>query len=165
MTGDAVDLVKVRFAGRADVPRVLELLFAMHAETPHAPLSVERTRAMLDHVLANGQVAITLDAGGVPVSTLGLLVEPPWFSDEAWVRDMWLFVHPEHRRTPHARALLRCARRFATVLGAPLVMEVAGGPAAGTARRVAAKMRLYRRELGEATGATWVVGAAGGAHG
>lgn len=164
MTGDAVDRVRLRFATRSDVPRVMELLFAMHAETPHAPLSVERTRTMLGHVMANGQVAVTLD-GGVPVSTMGLLVEPPWFSDQAWVRDMWLFVHPEHRRTPHARALLRCARRFATALGAPLVMEVAGGPAAGTARRVAAKARLYRRELGEATGATWVVGAAGGVHG
>lgn len=161
MAVDPVDLVPVRLAGAGDLPRLLDLLVLLHAETPHAALSQRRLAETARRVMREGAVVLTLDAAGVPVGTCGLAVEQPWFSDEYWVRDTWLFVHPAHRRTPHARALLRTARRFAEGLRMPLVMEVAGGPAAGTARRVAAKMRLYRRELGDPSGATWVI--AGGA--
>jgi GNAT superfamily N-acetyltransferase len=157
MTGcDSVDAVPLRFATREDVPAVLALLRGLHAETPHAPLSEARLRATVGAVLAGGSIILTM-AGDDPVGTCGLMVEAPWFSDAPWVRDVWLYVHPDHRRTPHARALIRCAKRYAAALPAPLQMEVAGGPAAGSVRRVAAKMRLYRRELGEPTGATWVV--------
>lgn len=153
---DPVEAVPLRFATREDVPAVLALLRALHAETPHAPLSEARLAETVRQVLHRGAIWLTL-ADGVPVGTCGLIVEAPWFSDALWVRDVWLFVSPEHRRTPHARALIRCAKRYAAAFPAPLQMEVAGGPALGSAGRVAAKMRLYRRELGEPTGATWVV--------
>lgn len=159
MAIDPVDVVPIRFAGPGDLARVLGLLRMLHAETPHARLDEGRLREMAARVLAEGAVVFSL-AGGEPVGTCGLAIDRPWFSDELWLRDVWLFVHPEHRRTPHARALLRTARRYAERLNMPLVMEVAGGGAAGGPRRVAAKMRLYRRELGEPSGATWVIGGA-----
>jgi GNAT superfamily N-acetyltransferase len=159
MAVDPVDMVPIRFAEAGDLARLCGLLRMMHAETPHASLSEARMVAFAAQVLAEGAVVFSLD-GGEAVGTCGLAIERPWFSDDLWVRDQWLFVHPAHRRTPHARALLRTARRYAERLGRPLIMEVAGGPAGGGSRRVAAKMRLYRRELGEPTGATWVIGGA-----
>lgn len=160
MAADPVDIVPIRFAAEGDLPRILALLRMLHAETPHAPLSVPRLIDFAAGVLADGAVVFTLDGDGLPVGTCGLVLERPWFSEAIWLRDVWLFVHPAHRRTPHARALLRAARRYAERLGRPLVMEVAGGAAGGGSRRVSAKMRLYRRELGEPTGATWVIGGA-----
>jgi GNAT superfamily N-acetyltransferase len=160
MAVDPVDVVPIRFAEAGDLPRVLALLRLLHAETPHARLSEARLRETAASVLGTGAVVFSLAPGGEPVGTCGLAIEQPWFSDDFWLRDVWLFVHPMHRRTPHARALLRTARRYAERLNLPLVMEVAGGPAAGGPRRVVAKMRLYRRELGEPSGATWVIGGA-----
>jgi GNAT superfamily N-acetyltransferase len=159
MAVDPVDLVPVRVADAGDLARVCDLLVMLHAETPHAGLSRRRLEETVREVLDRGAVVCTLDRG-VVVGTCGLAVERPWFSDDLWVRDVWLFVHPGHRRSPHARALLRTARRYAEGLRMRLLMEVAGGPAGGGARRVAAKLRLYRRELGEPTGATWVIGGA-----
>lgn len=157
MAADPVDVVPVRFADAGDLARICDLLVLLHQETPHARLSKPRLAETVRAVMAQGAVVCTLDRG-VVVGTCGLAIERPWFSDELWVRDQWLFVHPVHRRSPHARALLRTARRYAEGLRMPLLMEVAGGPAGGGARRVAAKLRLYRRELGEPTGATWVIG-------
>lgn len=157
---DPVDIVPIRFGRAEDLPLLLALLRMLHAETPHAPLSQLRLVDFAAGVLADGAVVFSLDRDGAAVGTCGLLLQRPWFSDVLWLRDVWLFVHPAHRRTPHARALLRAARRYAERLGRPLVMEVAGGAAGGGSRRVAAKLRLYRRELGEPTGATWVIGGA-----
>lgn len=153
----AVDLVPVRLAQRADLGEVRALLYAMHREMPQAPISESRLTATLEQVLARGAIFLTLDGEGRAVGTCGLLVDAPWWSEQRWVRDLWLFVVPAQRRTPHGRALLRAARRFAAGVPAPLFMEVWGGSAAGGARRVAAKIRLYRRELGEPSGATWVL--------
>jgi GNAT superfamily N-acetyltransferase len=148
---DGASLIPVGFAERADVPRVLELLRAMHAETQDAPLVEHQMRRFVGHVLETGAIGLSRSASGEIVGTCGLLTDAPWFSDRIMVRDVWLFVDPAARREAHARALLRWARVYARALNAPLVVEVQGG------RRTAAKVRLYRRELGPVAGATWVV--------
>lgn len=149
------DEVPVRSAGEADLVAIVALLRALHTETPHAPWSEARVVRAVEEVLADGVVFLSLAPGGRAVGTLGLNLDRPWFSDQMWARDVWMFVDPAHRVAPHARTLLRTARRFAERIGVPLQMGVAGG---AKGLRVPAKIRLYRRELGEPTGATWFIG-------
>lgn len=149
------DEVPVRIAVEADLAGVVDLLRALHAETPHAPWSERRVLETVQEVHRDGVVFLSLAPDGRPVGTLGLNLDRPWFSDQLWARDIWMFVDPVHRVAPHARTLLRTARRFAERVGVPLHVEVAGG---AKGLRVPAKVRLYRRELGEPTGATWFLG-------
>jgi GNAT superfamily N-acetyltransferase len=152
---DAVDAVPLRAAGPADLDRVCALLALLHAETPHAPLSPRRLRESVAGVMEGGAVLLSLAQSGEAVGTIGLAIDRPWFSDAAWVRDLWLFVDPGHRRAPHARALLRAARHYAGALRLPLEVSVTGG---ARGARIAAKVRLYRSELGDPSGATWMLG-------
>lgn len=149
------DEVPVRMALEADLVGVVDLLRALHAETAYAPWSERRVVEAVHEAHREGMVFLSLAPDGRPVGTLGVALDRPWFSDQVWARDIWLFVDPAHRVAPHARTLLRTARRFAERVGVPLVVEVAGG---SKGMRVPAKIRLYRRELGEPTGATWLLG-------
>jgi GNAT superfamily N-acetyltransferase len=148
---DLAALIPVGYAERDDLPRVVALLRAMHEETQKLPLSEERMLAFVGQVFRAGAVVVSRDAQGRIMGTCGLLVDQPWFSTSVVVRDVWLFVAREARREGHARALLRWARMYARALGAPLMVEVQGG------HRAAAKVRLYRTELGSVAGATWMV--------
>jgi GNAT superfamily N-acetyltransferase len=148
---DRTALIPVGYAERSDLPRVFDLLRALHAETQVAPLVEDRLVQFVLDVFERGAIGVSLNGRAEIVGVCGLLPDTPWFSDRIMVRDMWLFVAPGARRQPHARALLRWAKTYARALGAPLVVEVQGG------RRTAAKVRLYRRELGPVAGATWMV--------
>jgi GNAT superfamily N-acetyltransferase len=142
--------VRVRAGTRDDFPAILALLRGLHAETPHAPLCADRLGEGVAECLQEGLVILSLDSGGRPVGTVGLVVQSPWFSAESWLSDLWMYVHPQHRRTPHARTLLAACARVAAERCMPLQMTVSGyGP------RIAGKIRLFSRVLGEPTGAIW----------
>jgi GNAT superfamily N-acetyltransferase len=148
---DRAALIPVGYAERGDLPRVLDLLRTMHAETQAVPLVEDRMIRFVLDVFERGAIGVSWNSRAEIVGVCGLVPDAPWFSDRIMVRDVWLFVAPAARREPHARALLRWAKTYARALGAPLVVEVQGG------RRTAAKVRLYRRELGPVVGATWMV--------
>jgi hypothetical protein len=154
---DRVARVPVRHAVEADREAVIGLLILLHAEAPHAPLSMERVGRAVDEMLGDGMVLV-VDAPGVGVyATLGLAVDAPWFSERLWLRDIWMVVHPAWRQGDGAyaaRALLRAARWMAAKHGLPLHVGLMGPPALYESR-LGAKIRLYRRELGEPSGATW----------
>jgi GNAT superfamily N-acetyltransferase len=145
-------VVQLRGGTIADLPRVLDLLVMLHTETPHARLSLSRLEEGALECLQSGIVILSTTLAGEVVGTLGLCIETPWFSEEEWLCDRWMFVHPAHRRTPHARTLLDAAKRLAEEQGYRLQMAVTGyGP------RTAGKVRLFSRVLGEPTGAIWHV--------
>lgn len=143
----------VRAAGPADFEALFALLLLMHAETPVAPLCLQAAREGVREVLETGAVLVSLAPDGSLAGTLGLAVDRPFFSAQRWFNDAWSFVHPAHRRQPHARALLRAAVALARHNRMPLRISVWGeGP------RTAAKVRLFSRALGRApAGATFIV--------
>jgi GNAT superfamily N-acetyltransferase len=144
--------INVRAATADDRVAVLALLRALHAETPHAALSEGRLREGWDEALSIGVIIVSEQHPGRPVGTVALVPESPWFSDEVFLCDRWMYVHPEYRHSPHARLLLRSCRRLAAEQAIPLHMSVAG-----YGDRTAGKIRLFSRELGPPCGATWVI--------
>ena len=132
--------------------RAFDLLRMLHAETPHASLSPAKLHQGLAEVVEHGTVIVSLTRDGDLAGAVGLIEDAPWFSDDRWLTDRFFFVHPRHRRTPHARCLLDAARLVARDMGLPLHMTVTG-----IGDRTAGKVRLYSRALGEPCGAIWIV--------
>ena len=132
--------------------RTFELLRMLHAETPHAQLSLPKLHQGLADVIEQGVVVVSVTRAGELAGTVGLAEESPWFSDDRWLSDRFFFVHPRHRRTPHARCLLDAARLVARDMKLPLHMAVTG-----YGDRTAGKVRLFSRALGEPCGAIWIV--------
>lgn len=139
-----------RRATSDDIPAVLALLHLMHREAPHGALSEARVRDAVDACMGSGAVILSCTAGE-PVGTLGLHLRQPWWSEDWEVADTWLFVHPAHRRAPHARLLLGIAKDFARGMGLPLVMGVF------STKRTAPKLRLFERILGAPAGGIFLV--------
>lgn len=142
--------VKIRAATIADVPALLEIGALMHREVHYGAFVPAKVQVMIEACLARGIVLVSLSDDGVIVGTVGLICEQPWWSEEWQLEDRWVFVHPEFRRTGHARALLRAARGAAIQVGLPLLVAHVGQRAKG-------KLRLFQREFGEPVGAIFFV--------
>lgn len=140
-------------AGFACVETMLRLL---HAETPHAAYDAEKVRESIHEVVNapenTGYCFVSLTKAGEVAGTASIIKREPWFSRDAWLDNPWFFVHPAHRRTPHAKCLLRALVMTAKGLGMPLHVEVNSDGV-----RTAGKARLFARELGEPSGVIFTV--------
>ena len=170
-----IETVAVRHATPADFAAIEAMLIEMHAEQARiGSLSLPKVRACIEECLDRGTILLTLAPGTLaPVGCCGLVLAQYWFSEDWHLTDRFLFVHPQHRRRPHARALLRAAVEFRRKLaqpdeaGAPprrlpLVMATFSEPGPGRVRgsaahRVRGKASLYERVLGAPCGAVWTI--------
>jgi GNAT superfamily N-acetyltransferase len=155
-----VQIVRVMPGDSNGFECLIQLLTMLHAETPHAPLCPDRLRESVREAMdAEGSwIFASVLPDGRMAGTVALTTTAPFFSRQLWLRDLWLFVHPECRRTPHARMLVRAAKLMAEKMKLPLHMEISG-----YGGRIAGKVRLYARELGEPNGAAWNLPAPQGA--
>ncbi len=142
--------ITVRRAGPADAPVVLELLQAMHREAPAGSLDVGKVRAVIDDCIQSGWVFLSEQSGAIG-GTMALRCLQWWWSADYYLSDQWLFVHPAHRKAPHARMLLRAAKVLAAKHRVPLAVGLFSD------RRLPGKAGLLQRELGEPVGATFLV--------
>lgn len=145
------ELPATRFARADDMEAVRDLLALMHREAPVGAWCEAAVREHLGAVMRDGCVVLSLAGDGSPVGTLGLSPQQFWWSQDWSLQERWVFVHPQHRRAPHARALLVAARDAAISLSIPLVAGVFSD------RRADAKVRLFSRVLGQPIGATFLV--------
>lgn len=148
-----VRITRLRHDDARGLEYLVQLLCMLHAETPHAPLCVPKLRRHAQQVTRDGYVFVSVTPDMQMAGTVALEVDQPFFSEQDWLVDRWMFVHPACRRTPHAKMLLRAAKLTARDLKMPLQMTVTGFGSA----RTAGKIRLFSRELGEANGAVWNV--------
>ena len=144
------DDVKIRAGTAADIPALLEIGALMHREVHYGSFAPAKRQAVIEACLQRGIVLVSLDDAGAIVGTVGLICEQPWWSEDWQLEDRWVFVHPDFRRTGHARALLRAARGAAVTVGLPLLIAHVGQRAKG-------KLRLFQREFGEPVGAVFFV--------
>lgn len=144
----------VTIALPSDFTNLMAFLRLMHKENAIAPIVEKRVENILSRGLArdNAVIGVIRGPSGIEAST-GLYLGNFWYSDSIHIEDLWCFVHPDHRRTSHAKDLLNFARWASTELGKPLLMGVL------STERTSAKVRLYNRALGAPAGALFVVNA------
>jgi GNAT superfamily N-acetyltransferase len=142
----------LRTATAGDTEAVMDLLRLAHREAPTGRWAEARAREALAECLdpRTGAVLLSL-SHGVPVAALGIVISRMWWSDDPILQERFAFVHPQHRRAPHARTLLEAARSTVQDAGMPLLIGVLSNI------RAAGKVRLYERVFGAPAGATFLV--------
>lgn len=119
-----------RLATPQDGRAIFDLLCLMHAEVALAPLNPEKLARAIVYTVEHGmQIVGELD--GRIIATAALIVDSWWYSDEQFLRDLWVFVHPDHRRSNVAAGLVEHVREAAEIWGLPLVISVFGSKDSG----------------------------------
>ncbi len=150
----ATEPCTVHCATVADLDEIMRLLRIMHQEGGMFPLDEDCAQQMFMRALRNknkeGLLGIIRGEGVEIKAMIFLLITRFWYSTAYHIEELFNFVHPDHRHSNYADALLRFAGHSSEQLGIPLIIGVL------TNARMAAKVRLYRRRLGMPVGAVFV---------
>jgi len=132
----------VRVATPKDEDAILGLMRLAYAEQPISPLNEDKIRNQIRHCTQQkGGVLGVIDG---PEGLEGYLIATlfqHWYSDAWHLEELSNFVHPEHRKPGHAKALIEFAKWFAEQLDMPLIMGIM------STKRLEAKTRLYKRQI------------------
>lgn len=132
-------VIHARFA---DLEGVFQLLKVMHAEVGQQSFNEPRVRAWIKDVLDNGVILLAMEGTAI-AGTMG--VQPgqwPWTDPDEWhLQERWTFVHPDYRRSRHARNMIEAAKGAARHLGIPLVAGVFSD------KDHERKIKLFERQL------------------
>jgi N-acetylglutamate synthase-like GNAT family acetyltransferase len=147
-------LPKVRLATKEDLNEIISLGRDLHFENGLMPISDKAiTEAATNAVSGNdGIVGVIGKPGSIEALTL-LQIRTYWYSDCGHLEEMFIYCKPQYRKSSNAKALVMFAMEAAKKLGIPLLVGVISN------ERTAAKVRLYRRLLGEPAGAFFLYNA------
>lgn len=140
----------VRIATPQDEPEILRMVSVMHEENGLAPMEndlvVAKIRKALNRDLAI--MGVIGDPGHIE-AMIYLDISSFWYSRKPHLMELFNFVHPDHRRSSHAKALISFAKQCTTD-DTQLIIGVVSNS------RTEAKVRLYERQLGKPAGAFFV---------
>lgn len=142
---------KVRLAVEADIPTLLAIGKEMHAENGIMPLSESMAYNMICAAIRQQQaVGGVIGPVGKPEAAILLRIGQFWYSEQSFLEDYLCFVRPQYRRSARAKALIEFAKKCAVDLKVPLIIGIASN------KRTEAKIRLYRRQVGDPVGALFL---------
>lgn len=133
----------VTFAQEGDEDALFHTLQLAEQENAFFPMAPAKVRDAIRQGTAKYRAGIGVVHGpeGEIIASVGLFWEQFWYSEQWWMVDRWNFVHPEHRRSAHAKNLIEWSKWFSDQLGLDLLMAVLSN------ERTEAKVRLYRRQM------------------
>lgn len=138
---------EVRVALPQDEEAIMELCRLLHAENAIASMNEDKVRNMIRRALNPdkksfaGLCGVIGPVGGPLSAVCYLFVSQLWYTDDWHLEEVFLFVHPEHRRKPYGRIMMRFMKATSERLGIPLLTGIVSN------HRTEAKVRLYEREL------------------
>ncbi len=146
------DLSAVRRAQPADGDDLMTLSRMLWEENGIFTLDENRVRQILGRCLFpnGGGIMGVIGSPGKLEGMICLLLSQFWYSSDWVLEEVFNFVHPEHRKSTHARLLLAFAKHSAEALKIPLSIGIVSN------KRTEAKVRLYRSELGFPAGAFFI---------
>jgi hypothetical protein len=132
----------VRFGALADEHALLDLLTLAHAENGLFTQDNDRVRAMIHRATSRDHACVGVIEGAAGLEgAIMMVMSQFWYSQDWHLEEVVNFVHPDHRRTTHAKRLLEFARWIQQRLGIPLLAGIL------TLHRLEPKIRLYQRTL------------------
>lgn len=151
------DEIPVRIGQPTDVDDIMELALTAcdengFVEPNPAKLLQEIWPALnLDH----GLIGIIGTYGKKPEAAVLLRIGTMWYSDNQVLEEKAIFVHPDfrHGKFGRARRLVEFSKQTSDKLGIPLIIGVLSN------HRTEAKVKLYERQFGKATGAFFLYNA------
>lgn len=141
--------MEVRTATEADVPELLEMGRAMHAESPryrHRHYSPDKVEQFARRLVATGGTHVAEIDGRIVGMFAGFVVED-WFGNDRVASDFVVYVRPEHRGSSAFVRLVKAFEKWAAGQGA---VEIAPGVSTEVDpdKTVALYERLGYRALG-----------------
>ena len=148
---------KARLATPADEPELLHLTRMMHAEGGMRPLDIDCVRELFARAFERkGGILAVIGAPGHVRAMMYLLITRYYYTRESHIEELFNWVHPDHRCSDYGKIMIEYAKKCSDDIsqGAgkkiPLIMGVL------TNKRMAAKVRLYRRFFGIPYGAFFI---------
>ena len=144
-------LPEVRIATPADEEEVMELCRRLWRENGLFTLNEQKVRDTIRKCYeAKGNiVGVIGPAGHIEASTC-LSISDTHYTDDWHLVELWNYVAPEYRKSRNAEALIEFAKACSDKMKIPLFTGII------TESALAGKVRLYRRRLGNPTGAFFV---------
>lgn len=143
--------IPVRKAAVRDREPILEICRQNHSENGQFGYSPTKVEAMVDKAFNGGGAIIGLVGGHNRIEGGILLnIGQFWYTDDWCVEEIFNYVHPEFRKSTHAKDMIDFGKRCSDELAIPLVIGVVSN------ERTRAKMELYRRRLGEPVGGYFI---------
>jgi hypothetical protein len=151
MTHHIGDPTRVRLADQNDEGELMTLCALLHGENGVFPMSEYKVRDMLKGALngpvekRRGLVGVIGEPGHIEGS-IYLDIGALWYSDALCLIEQWNYVLPAYRKSNASRDLIAFAKSISDRFGLPLLIGVL------STERTEAKVRLYRRQLGDPVG-------------
>lgn len=149
--------VVVRTGTVADVDGVMKLALLGSAENGYTKPSAEKMLRDIYPALAldHGIMGVIGPPGGELEGAVLLRISWPWYTEEQTLEERGIFVHPDHRDAKGGRfaRLVEFSKTTALRLELPLSIGVLSN------HRTEAKVRTYRRLLGDPAGAFFLFNA------
>lgn len=152
------DVSRVRLADALDVDELFELCQHLHEENFIFPMAGHKVRAMLQSATRpeieqrRGIVGCIGERGGIEAAIF-LEIDSLWYADEPGLIELFSYVRPEFRKSANSRDLIAWAMAMSRHFSLPLMIGVISN------HRTEAKVRHYKRALGEPAGAFFLYGA------
>lgn len=151
----------LRLAQQSDEAEIIRLVQMMHAESGWMALDVDCVRETLAKAFdKKGGILAVIGSPGHIRAMIFIMISRWWFTPHNHLEELFCWVHPEHRKSDYAKILSEyakgCSDDFSRGMGrkVPLMIGVL------TNRRMAPKVRLYRRFFGIPVGAFFLHNAA-----
>ncbi len=142
---------KVRIVEERDIPALLAIGRELHRENGLMPLSEQRILDITRRGVNRDRIIFgAIGPIGDPEAITILMVGQFWYSDYPHLEEVAVYVKPEFRRSTRAKSLVEFAKKCACELHVPLLIGIVSN------KQTEAKVRLYRRQLGEPAGAYFI---------
>lgn len=134
----------VRFADMDDLEEVWFLMRMSYGENAVFPLSPKKAQSYVKSALSHQQGAIGVigPKGGCLEALAFLCIGTFWYSDAPHLEEYMVYVHQDHRKSGHAKALLEWMEMQVEATKLPLMTGVFSN-----SPRNEAKCRLYSRKF------------------
>lgn len=145
------DLPEVRIATKADEDEVLSLCRRLWEENGLFSLNENKVRDTIRKCYeAKGNIVGIIGPPGHIEASTCLSISDTHYTDDWHLVELWNYVAPEYRKSRNAEALIEFAKACSDKMKVPLFTGII------TEKALAGKVRLYRRRLGNPTGAFFV---------
>lgn len=132
----------VRIAKPGDEEAIFNLMVMANQENGQYHMNPTKVLDFIKKATqGNGAIIGVIDGQNGIEASVGLVLQQWWYTDEWSLGERWNFVHPNHRKTIHAKKLIEFSKWCAKSMNFSLEMGVISND------RTEAKVRLYRRQM------------------
>lgn len=127
----------------SDEENLFNLLCMAYKENAPYTMSESKVKLTIAAAARDREVVVgVIDApDGTIAASVGGIFCTWWYTDDLHLEEFWSFVHPNYRRSTHAKDLINYMKWVAENMDMPLHMGIL------TSTRMEAKIRLYQRQM------------------